>query len=140
MLNFNINKFNYISEYALIGKLNSSFSIELEKDIYLNDLLNYQYINNKLIYNPIPYDTKPLGVNLVYTGSEWIDDSTNKEKQVFWKQKMIETNNKIKELYELGLNGGSEEQQLKLKLEEYKNNYFNALHEEALEINSKKGE
>lgn len=55
------------------------------------------------------------------------------EEQELYKRKMIEVNNRIKELQEIGLGGGTDEIKLRAELEEYRTQYMNAVHEEALE-------
>lgn len=129
-----LNKYKYIESYATIGSLKNGMEIEvLSKNLETENFLDYQYINGELFYNPIPYDSKPLGANIQYTGSEWIDEGTPQEKQAFWRNELIKVNNQIKELQEIGLGGGAEENKLRAKLEEYRTQYMNAVHEEALE-------
>lgn len=129
-----LNEYKYIQAYATIGGLGDrQVSINGVSFDVLDEFYNYQYIDNELIFNPIPKEI-PEGVNVVYDGSKFIDLGNTQDKQDFWKKKMIETNNQIKELREIGLGGGSEESSLRVKLEEYKKQYMNAVQEEAIEI------
>lgn len=130
--------------YIYLDENNSVFSTseeEYENGIFIDakdfiDLDNVYIYENEILtkYN------RPEGVNVVFDfgKKEFIDNSTTKEKQDFWKKKMIETNNQIKDLQEIGLGGGSEESALRAKLEEYKVQYMNAVQDEAIEMDKLK--
>lgn len=132
ILYIELNKFNQV--FRCSTQKTEDF-LEIETDVRIEDILNYCFLNNKLTYRPITKDY-PIEEQLPHewNGSDWVDVSSPKEKQDFYKSKMIETNNQIKELKEIGLGGGSEESSLRAKLEEYRKQYMNAVQEEAIEI------
>lgn len=127
-INFNINKYNYIIDYATIGSVGGNYTLKIEN--YPNDtnFCDYQYINGELIHNPIPKN-KPTGLNLIYNGSEWIEQATLEEQLSHWRNELIKADRKCREEQELF--GVASKESLALK-QKYMDLHMQVSHELAL--------
>lgn len=74
-----INKYGYITAFATIGDLDDSIDVDFDKRINHENYYNFQFVENSLKYNPIPYDEKPEGCKIEYTGDKWIETATQEE-------------------------------------------------------------
>ncbi|SJZ94878.1 hypothetical protein SAMN02745174_02033 [Cetobacterium ceti] len=126
--------------YIYLDDNNSVFSYTKEKNdkgifIDRNDFLDlnniYIYENNELIEFK-----RPEGVKVIFDFDKrtFVDLASSNEKQNFYKTKMIEVNEKIKELNEIGLAGGLDYITLEKELDEYKKKYIIACQDEAIKI------
>ncbi|MGL5427211.1 MAG: hypothetical protein ACRDAS_04780 [Cetobacterium sp.] len=126
-----INKYNYIIEYSFVGDICGIIvDFEIEKNP-----LEYQYINGKFIYNPIP--EKPLGVALEYDGTSWIETATLEQQIEYYKNIIIEKTREHKLLKVSGFTGTKEEINLQTEIENLKQIYMDKNHELALQIDNK---
>lgn len=132
-----LNEYNYITSYCDEGYESENY-IEIEVGKLKGEELcfNYQYLNGELIKNVPP--KKPLGVKLIYNGTEWVEKSKLEEQKKYWLNKMLETNRMLSEYKALGLEGGIEFLALEKELEQYKTKYIDVQHAEALEIDKLK--
>lgn len=78
-----VNKYGYITSYCTIGSMENSIEIDNIDENILNDIYNYQYIDNELIYNPIP-ENKQSGINMEYDGKQWVEQATDEELKEFY--------------------------------------------------------
>lgn len=124
-----LNKYNYIVGYSTVGDIDNGIELKIKVD--LNNILNYQFINGELVYNPIP--EKPLGIALEYDGTSWIETSTL-EKQVEYYKNII-----IEKTRELGIEklAGFGNLDLELELNELKKIHLEKSHELALQIENR---
>lgn len=127
-----LNKYNYIIAYCTAGEIKDALEIELQEDFKIEEhnLLDYQYISEKLVYNPIP--KKPEGVKLEYDGKKWIETATVQEQLEYYKQKIIEC---TKEIYIEERAGFKPSDELLQKKEHYSNLHMQISQPEAIKIN-----
>ncbi|MHA4986973.1 DUF2977 domain-containing protein [Cetobacterium somerae] len=124
-----LNKYNYITGYSTVGDIENGIELKIKVD--LNNILNYQFINGELVYNPIP--EKPLGVTLEYDGTSWIETASLEEQIEYYKNLIIE---KTKEIELIKLAGFGNEN-LELELNELKKQHLEKSHELALQIENR---
>ena len=121
-----LNKYSYITGYAIIGDIENSIEINYEGET--KDLKNYQYVDEKLIYNPIP--KKPLGVALEYDGTNWIETATLEEQEKILRENII---NKTSELARIQTSGFGDNK-LELEIKELREKHKEITHELATQI------
>lgn len=128
-----LNKYNYIIGYSTVGDIDNGIELKIKVD--LNSILNYQFINGKLVYNPIP--EKPLGVALEYDGTSWIETATLEEQIEYYKNLIIEKTREHELLKTSGFSGTQEEINLQVETENLKQIYMDKNHELALQIENR---
>ena len=125
-----LNKYNYITSYAFEGEIGDD-TIEIFDDFNKKDPFDFQYIKGQLSYNPIPKE-KPLGLDLIYNGVEWVEESSLEEQLTHWRNKLIEADRKCREEQELFGVASTESLTLKQK---YMDLHMRVSHELALTKN-----
>ncbi|MCJ8343686.1 MAG: DUF2977 domain-containing protein [Cetobacterium sp.] len=130
-----LNKYNYIIAYCAIGEIKDALEIELQEDFKIEEhnLLDYQYISEKLVYNPIP-KIKPEGVKIEYDGNIWIETASLEEQKDYYLKKSLEIGKKLEEYKNIGLQGGQRYIDLLKELEVNKNKYIELCQTEAIKI------
>lgn len=126
-----LNKYGYIESYNIIPTEEILDGWIVIEDIEGNPC-DYQYINSKLIYNPIPKE-KPLGVALEYDGDVWHEMAPLEVQVENYKKLIIE---KTKE-FETEKLAGFGNSNLELELNELKKIHLEKSHELALQIENR---
>lgn len=116
-----LNKYNYIISYCIVGDLENSIEVP-----YVENPLDYQFINGELIYNPIP--SKPSGINLEWTGTEWIEEASLLEQEEFLRLEIIEKTSKLLKMQSAGFG----DSKLELEIEELKARHLEVTHQIAM--------
>lgn len=129
-----INKYNYITAYCEVGDIDNSIELNFVKNLDIENIFDYQYIDNKFIKNPIP-KIKPLYmIKPIYNGSDFIEETSIEDCITFYEKKILEISKEIEERKNSGFEGDFKYIELQKELSEYKKLYMKYCHELAISI------